>query len=180
MSKKIVKAKIQKSATVQVEVTYPYFRHYGGDAYDVYVKVVSPTMQIEITSRNNWDGARSYEIEIDKPEAPTFKKPTINIGDRQRGRLKATSVIDCEPARAAIGAAIERIYSADLRAPLETVRNPYGEGGASEAIVRVLREVPHRHLACLWNNPVFAKPKSPWLTDVAAKVGALSSCMSLP
>jgi len=74
-------------------------------------------------------------------EAPTFKKATVNIGDRQRGRLRAASVIDCEPDRAAIAAAIERIYSPDLRTSLETVRNPYGEGGASDLIVRVLREV---------------------------------------
>jgi Cu+-exporting ATPase len=38
--------------------------------------------------------------------------------------------------------------------------------------LRVVRDVSHSHLASLWNNPVFAKPKSPWLTDVAARFGA--------
>lgn len=72
-------------------------------------------------------------------EAPTFHKGTINIGDRQRGRLKAESVIDCEPTRASIGAALERLYSPAFQAGLESVRNPYGEGGASEMIVEVLK-----------------------------------------
>jgi Cu+-exporting ATPase len=37
--------------------------------------------------------------------------------------------------------------------------------------LRVVRDVSHSHLAGLWNNPIFAKPKSPWLTDVAARFG---------
>jgi len=75
-------------------------------------------------------------------EVPSFRKGTINIGDRQRGRLKAASVIDCAPDRQAIAAALEKLYSAEFQAGLENVRNPYGEGGASEAIVRILREQP--------------------------------------
>ena len=38
--------------------------------------------------------------------------------------------------------------------------------------LRVVRDVSHSHLASLWNNPIFAKPKSPWLTDIAARFGA--------
>jgi GDP/UDP-N,N'-diacetylbacillosamine 2-epimerase (hydrolysing) len=71
-------------------------------------------------------------------EAPSFRKGTINIGDRQRGRLKAESVIDCAPERTAIGAALQRLYSPEFQAMLANVRNPYGEGGASEKIVEVI------------------------------------------
>jgi GDP/UDP-N,N'-diacetylbacillosamine 2-epimerase (hydrolysing) len=71
-------------------------------------------------------------------EAPTFRRGTINIGDRQRGRLRATSVIDCEPERGAIAAAISRMYSIEFQSALANVRNPYGDGGASERITRVL------------------------------------------
>ena len=71
-------------------------------------------------------------------EAPSFCKGTINIGDRQRGRLKAVSVIDCEPERAAIAAAIAKLYSTQFQSMLATVKNPYGEGGASERIAHVL------------------------------------------
>lgn len=73
-------------------------------------------------------------------EAPSFHKGTINIGDRQRGRLKAESVIDCAPERAAIGAALQRLYAPEFQTMLANVRNPYGEGGAGEKIVKILRD----------------------------------------
>ena len=73
-------------------------------------------------------------------EVPSFGKGTINIGDRQRGRLKADSVIDCGPDRQSIASALSRLYSSDFQAGLKTVRNPYGEGGASEKVVKVLQE----------------------------------------
>lgn len=68
-------------------------------------------------------------------EAPSFLKGTINIGDRQRGRLIANSVINCDPERSSIGAALCTLYSRSFQANLATVSNPYGEGGASEKIV---------------------------------------------
>lgn len=75
-------------------------------------------------------------------EAPSFKIGTVNIGDRQKGRLKANSVIDCEPSCEAIQAALKTLYSAEFQAGLAAVSNPYGNGGASEAIVKVLAEYP--------------------------------------
>jgi GDP/UDP-N,N'-diacetylbacillosamine 2-epimerase (hydrolysing) len=74
-------------------------------------------------------------------EAPTFAKGTINIGDRQRGRLKASSIIDCAPDRGAISAALTQLYTPAFQANLATVRNPYGDGGASERIVETLATV---------------------------------------
>jgi GDP/UDP-N,N'-diacetylbacillosamine 2-epimerase (hydrolysing) len=74
-------------------------------------------------------------------EVPTFRKGTINIGDRQRGRLQALSVINCDPQQESICNAIERLYSDEFQAQLTQVTNPYGEGGASNAIVAVLKEV---------------------------------------
>jgi GDP/UDP-N,N'-diacetylbacillosamine 2-epimerase (hydrolysing) len=75
-------------------------------------------------------------------EVPSFGKGTVNIGDRQRGRLKAASVIDCEPNQEAIGAALQRLFSPAFRAALAATRNPYGEGGASKKIVQILRDFP--------------------------------------
>lgn len=75
-------------------------------------------------------------------EVPSFAKATINIGDRQKGRLRAASVIDCAPERHAIGAALARLYSPEFQSTLASVRNPYGDGGASARIVRVLRDHP--------------------------------------
>jgi GDP/UDP-N,N'-diacetylbacillosamine 2-epimerase (hydrolysing) len=74
-------------------------------------------------------------------EVPSFKKGTINIGDRQRGRLKAVSVIDCEPNKISINNAIQKLYSAGFQDKLSTVKNPYGSGGASEAIINILENI---------------------------------------
>lgn len=71
-------------------------------------------------------------------EVPTFKKGTVNIGQRQAGRLKADSVIDCDADEASIVAAIEQLYLPDFLKLLETTRNPYGDGGASAKIVSLL------------------------------------------
>jgi GDP/UDP-N,N'-diacetylbacillosamine 2-epimerase (hydrolysing) len=76
-------------------------------------------------------------------EVPSLGKGTVNIGDRQRGRLKAASVIDSAPERSAIGAALQHLYSPTFQAQLSTVRNPYGEAGASEKVAAVLRDYPH-------------------------------------
>jgi GDP/UDP-N,N'-diacetylbacillosamine 2-epimerase (hydrolysing) len=72
-------------------------------------------------------------------EVPSFKKGTINIGDRQRGRLQATSVINCEPNQQSIADAINILYSPSFQVNLSQVRNPYGEGGASEEIVKIIK-----------------------------------------
>lgn len=71
-------------------------------------------------------------------ETPSFKKATINIGDRQRGRMKAASVIDCLPERSAIINALEKIYLDEFQQKLKSIVNPYGEGGASELIIEIL------------------------------------------
>lgn len=72
-------------------------------------------------------------------EVPSFKKGTINIGDRQRGRLQAASVINCEPTRQSIKTAIGKLYNIDFKASLNVIRNPYGEGGASEKVVETIK-----------------------------------------
>ena len=74
-------------------------------------------------------------------EVPSFKKGTINIGDRQRGRLQATSVINCHPTHQSIAFALEKLYSADFQSRLSQVSNPYGLGGASEAIISIIKDV---------------------------------------
>ena len=75
-------------------------------------------------------------------EAPSFRIGTVNIGDRQKGRLKAGSIIDCEPRRDAIAAALNRLYDPSFRRTLASVLNPYGDGGASRRVVEVLRDHP--------------------------------------
>ncbi|MDB3938927.1 UDP-N-acetylglucosamine 2-epimerase [Candidatus Pelagibacter sp.] len=74
-------------------------------------------------------------------EAPSFKIGTVNIGDRQNGRLKAESVVDCLTDRKNIKEAIERVYSDKFQELLKKVKNPYGEECASQKIIKVLKNV---------------------------------------
>ena len=74
-------------------------------------------------------------------EAPSFKIGTINIGDRQKGRIKAKSVIDCEPKKEEIKKAFEKLYSKEFQEMLKDVKNPYeGDGYPSKKIVEVLKK----------------------------------------
>ena len=73
-------------------------------------------------------------------EVPSFNKGTINIGDRQRGRIQAKSIINCEPNRESIAAALKQLYSKKFQIGLNDVCNPYGEGGASEKILTILKQ----------------------------------------
>lgn len=74
-------------------------------------------------------------------EAPSFKKGVINIGDRQRGRLQASSIINCEPSFRSIKDALTILYSEEFKLTLDQAISPYGEGGASEKIVNVLKNL---------------------------------------
>ena len=74
-------------------------------------------------------------------EAPALNKATVNIGERQRGRLKAESVIDCIEKKGEILGAINRVLSLEFQNNLKNVMNPYGQGGASKKIKEVLKTV---------------------------------------
>ena len=71
-------------------------------------------------------------------EAPSFKIGTVNIGDRQEGRLKAKSVIDCKPTLESINEAIKTLYSQDFQNMLPFVQNPYGDFNALDQIMNHL------------------------------------------
>lgn len=74
-------------------------------------------------------------------EAPSFKKATINIGDRQKGRAKASSVIDVRPVKEEILAAIKKAYSKEFEQILKNTINPYDGGNPSKKMVKILKEV---------------------------------------
>lgn len=73
-------------------------------------------------------------------EAPSFAVPTVNIGSRQGGRIRAKSVIDCAEDGGSIAAAIRLALSSDFKAKCCTGENPYARPGTVEAIVKVLAE----------------------------------------
>jgi len=76
-------------------------------------------------------------------EAPSFRLPVVNIGDRQEGRMKAANVIDVP--RCSVEKIVEGIKKAGTKEfvrSLEDMKNPYGDGEASEKIVDVLKRFP--------------------------------------
>jgi len=74
-------------------------------------------------------------------EAPSFKIGTINIGDRQKGRIKADSIIDCSANKFDIKKTFEKLYSLEFQNSLLNVRNPYGDGCASKKIIEEIKRV---------------------------------------
>lgn len=71
-------------------------------------------------------------------EAPAFGIPTVNIGSRQLGRLAADSVLHCPATADAIEQALNKALSQDFAARCRNVLNPYGQGRAATAIIKVL------------------------------------------
>jgi UDP-hydrolysing UDP-N-acetyl-D-glucosamine 2-epimerase len=73
-------------------------------------------------------------------EAPALRTPTVNIGDRQEGRLRSSSVIDCAEDAASISKAIRKAMSPAFRESLSGMAPAYGKGGAIKCIAEVLSD----------------------------------------
>ena len=74
-------------------------------------------------------------------EAPSFKIGTINIGDRQKGRIKSASVIDSRPDSESILNAFNKLYSIDFQESLNFATNPYGDRCSSVTIIEKIKMV---------------------------------------
>jgi GDP/UDP-N,N'-diacetylbacillosamine 2-epimerase (hydrolysing) len=118
--KKIIKSYVHNNKNKAV-----YFESLG------YLKYLSTLQFVDAMVGNSSSGIS---------EAPSFKIGTINIGDRQKGRPKAKSVIDCEPTKASIKKAFETLYSEDFQKILLSVKNLYGEGDSTDKIMKILLE----------------------------------------
>lgn len=88
-------------------------------------------------------------------EAPFLRVPTVNIGSRQHGRVRAASVIDCDERRQSISEGVRMALSPGFRAGLADFHPPFGTGGAARRIVQVLRGAP---LASLVGKSFFDIP----------------------
>ena len=82
-------------------------------------------------------------------EVPSFHVPTVNIGERQKGRIRPESVIDCEPCADSIERAINKALSYEFKAICERVKNPYGDGNTTKKIVSAVCD--------MLNNPIDIK-----------------------
>lgn len=79
-------------------------------------------------------------------EAPSFKVATINIGDRQKGRILAKSIINCNPTEKEIYNAIKKINSISFKKKLKNTKNPYNNGDTIKKIMRVIvnNKIPNK------------------------------------
>ncbi|MEL7564377.1 MAG: UDP-N-acetylglucosamine 2-epimerase [Dehalobacterium sp.] len=74
-------------------------------------------------------------------EVPALGKATVNMGERQQGRLKASSVIDCHENFNEIVDAINKALSVDFQNSLKNIKSPYGEGNASIMIKDIIKNI---------------------------------------
>ena len=79
-------------------------------------------------------------------EAPSFKIPTINIGDRQTDRANGDTVINCFGDKVSIRKSINLASSYDFKENCKTTKNPYGEAGASKKIVNKIIETDLKNI----------------------------------
>lgn len=91
-------------------------------------------------------------------EVPSFGVPTINIGQRQEGRLAADSVLHCAAEVDAINASLRKGLSPIFREKCRHTRNPYGQGNASQQIVEALSTQPLEALKSFYDLPRSAVP----------------------
>lgn len=88
-------------------------------------------------------------------EAPSFELPAVNLGSRQRGRVRAANVVDVPCERDAIVSGVRTALAPGFRAALKGLANPYGDGRASGRVVEVLTGFD---LASLRYKPFFDAP----------------------
>ncbi len=74
-------------------------------------------------------------------EVPSFGVPTVNIGNRQKGRMAASSVIHCEASVSGITGAIEKAISDDFREAARNTLNPYGKGDSSAQVIKMIKSL---------------------------------------
>ncbi len=141
---------------VQVILTYPN-NDAGGRAIIAELEQLAGTPNIQVhkslgrhlyhgvlalcgqTGRGAYVGNSSSGIK----ETPVFGCPTVNIGSRQKGRLRAENVLDTGYIEAAILAACEKaLFDDAFRAACAAARNPYGAGNAGPRIAEILATVP--------------------------------------
>lgn len=115
-----VRAKIQEFV-----LKHPCARAFDSLGPQKYLSVMN---QVDVVVGNSSSGIL---------ETPTFKKPTVNVGDRQKGRQQAASVINCPAKSAEIAGAIHAAYKLDCSNAI----NPYGGGQASEKIIKILKSI---------------------------------------
>lgn len=98
-----------------------------------YLRYLSALQYVDVVVGNSSSGI----IEV-----PSFGIPTVNIGDRQKGRLRADSVIDCAPEEAAIRAALKEVEAPAFREKARRTVNPYEQPDTVQRIFEQIKNYP--------------------------------------
>ncbi|SMF37064.1 UDP-N-acetylglucosamine 2-epimerase (non-hydrolysing) [Alteromonadaceae bacterium Bs31] len=91
-------------------------------------------------------------------EAPAFGTPTVNIGERQKGRVAADSVISCGVGQIDISMTISNVVARAEKGEFRNVYNPYGCGNASEKVIEMIKKIPGSMLKPFHDLPEAARP----------------------
>lgn len=73
-------------------------------------------------------------------ETPSFKVPTVNIGDRQKGRIQAKNILNCKPEKEEICFVIKKALSYEFKQYVKDTENPYGDGIVSDKVLLHIKE----------------------------------------
>ena len=137
MNKNIEKALIFKLAKLYLYILdFLYTNQCYLDIYQIYyilnnmnVNYLSILKYVDAVIGNSSSGI--YEV-------PSFRKPTVNLGNRQEGRLMAKSVINSKINKKFIIQAINKVYSKKFRKKLKKIKNPYTGKNASNNMIKIL------------------------------------------
>lgn len=102
---------------------------------------------VNLDALTHWSLLRAADLFVGNSssgimETPSFALPTVNVGMRQQGRERARNIVDAEPRVQSILGAAGKARSSEFREMLRGMSNPYGDGTASETILRVLTSTP--------------------------------------
>ncbi len=135
----------------QVIITYPNADSFGHDIIEylkTYAKqhpkqvlLVKSLGQVRYLSAMKHAAAVVGNTSSGIIETPSLGVPTVNVGNRQKGRIASGSVIDCENDIEDISGAIQKAISRDFREKIASMENPYGKGNASQAIYKILKSI---------------------------------------
>lgn len=107
----------------------------------------SARLHVNLPAQKYWSLLRHSTLLIGNSssgimETPSLGLPTVNIGRRQQGRERAENILDAQPVRSEIVAAVTRARDPEFVAHAARTVNPYGDGHAAERIAQILAEVP--------------------------------------
>jgi UDP-hydrolysing UDP-N-acetyl-D-glucosamine 2-epimerase len=137
-------------AQLPVVFTYPNADRGGRALIDMirnFVDTSPSSQEVEsLGSRAYWSVMRLAAAMVGNSssgivEAPSLGLPVVNVGPRQRGRIRAPNIIDCEEASDDVLTAITRALSDDFRLTASAAVNPFGDGHAAERIVDTMATV---------------------------------------